>query len=70
MESQNCWEFWNCPDEKKQTCDAYLTNSGKECFNFTKDFTPHVEKEFKKCWECPWYKKIKAEIEKDDKGEI
>ena len=66
MEPQNCWEFRNCPKEKRDKCPAYTTNSGKECFYLTKDMRPRFKKEFRHCWECPCYKKINSDF---DEGE-
>jgi hypothetical protein len=54
-EFQNCWEFWNCPKDVKEKCPAYATDSGKACFYLAEKFCPRLEKEYKSCWECPWY---------------
>ncbi len=58
MEPQNCWEFWNCSQEIRVKCPAYVTHSGKECYNLAECFCAKVKKDFKHCWECPWYLKI------------
>ena len=63
MEADSCWKFFNCPEETRNECPAYTTNSGEECFYLAKDFCPKVKEDFKHCWECPWYKKVKASAE-------
>ena len=61
---QNCWEFWNCDADVRKNCSAYIFNSGKECWmvaghTVTKlKKCPRVTKQFKTCFECPWYKKL------------
>ena len=59
MESENCWEFWDCPGEVKDNCPAYKTNSGRDCYDLATEFCPRLKNDFKFCWECPWYKIIK-----------
>ena len=58
MEPQNCWEFWNCQKEVRAKCPAYITDSGRDCFDLAENFCPRLKKEFKNCWECPWFKKL------------
>jgi hypothetical protein len=31
-ESQNCWEFMKCPKERREKCNIYKMDSGKECW--------------------------------------
>jgi hypothetical protein len=61
MESQNCWEYWDCPEEDKENCPAYTTNSGRDCFYMAESFCPKKERDFQYCWECPWYEKVTIE---------
>ena len=28
---QNCWEFWNCPEDTKTRCPAF-PSAGKKCW--------------------------------------
>jgi hypothetical protein len=58
MEPQKCWEFWECQKETKDQCPAYVTDSGRECFNIADDYCLKVHKmKFIDCFECPWFKK-------------
>jgi hypothetical protein len=59
MSADNCWEYWDCPDHKKEKCSAYKTNSGKECFYLSEKFRPQDDKDFQECSKCPWYKEIR-----------
>ena len=62
MEPQSCWEFWDCPKEHRDNCPAFLTYHGKECYNFAEHYCPRVKKDFDRCWECPWFKKIRPDF--------
>jgi hypothetical protein len=53
---ENCWEYWNCPETIKKDCLAFKSDSGKDCWNVTKDFRPFCRTEFEHCGDCPWYK--------------
>lgn len=64
-EPQNCWEYWNCPTEIKQKCDAYKIDSGRVCWEIAKCFDidsdpkcPQVKNKFKYRSNCPWYKVV------------
>jgi hypothetical protein len=70
MEPGNCWEYWDCPKEIRENCPAYTTDSGKDCFNLAKDFCPKLKNDFDHCWECPWYMKLKALKEEEEKETI
>ena len=65
MSPDNCWEYWDCTKDVRDVCPAYTLDSGMDCFDLAKDFCPKLEKEFKHCWECPWYKKIKSDTESE-----
>jgi len=56
----NCWEFWNCPNEARDDCPAFLTYHGMDCYDFSENHCPKIDKGFEHCRECPWYKKIKS----------
>ena len=47
MEADSCWKYFNCPEETRNECPAYTTNSGKECFYLAKDFCPKAKEDFK-----------------------
>jgi hypothetical protein len=64
MEHKNCWEFWNCSEKIRSKCPAFLTYHGMDCFDFAENDCPKIEKGFNHCSECPWYKKIKSNIDK------
>ena len=57
-EIKNCWDFWKCDEKLKTNCPAYKTNSGDECWLVATDYCPYLQKDFKTCYECPWFKKI------------
>ena len=65
MEHKNCWEYWDCKKEPRDDCPAYTTNSGDECFNVATNFCTKLNKDFKHCWECPWYKIVNPEDKQD-----
>ncbi len=63
-EAQNCWEFWNCSKENIKKCLAYKLKMGRECWMISGKFTPgknHApleKRNFKYCFDCPWYKRL------------
>jgi hypothetical protein len=61
-EPENCWEFWNCPKKARNSCPAFLTYHGMNCYDFAQNHCPRAEKSFKHCKECPWYKKVTHEL--------
>lgn len=65
MEHQNCWEFWNCPEEERKGCPAFITNCGMHCYDFSEN-CPRAKKEFKDCRVCPWYEMITSEAVKKE----
>ena len=32
-EPENCWEFWDCPNEERDDCPAFLTYHGMDCYD-------------------------------------
>ena len=63
--AKNCWEFWDC--KVKETCPAYTTDSGRECWYVAGSLSkspkcPKVKNMFKACWECPWFKKLNPDF--------
>jgi hypothetical protein len=56
----NCWEFWNCPNEVRDDCPAFLTYHGKDCFDFAGNYCQRKDSGFQHCRDCPWYKNIKS----------
>ena len=67
--TQNCWEFWNCPKEVRDQCEAYTSNCGRECWMVVGHIVtkfkkcPKLSNVYKNCTECPWYKKLKEKID-------
>lgn len=61
-ESQNCWEFMNCPKNDKEECLVFQNDMGKECW-----FVPHIKKacpeKYDDCTRCPWYKELNCKEE-------
>ena len=57
-EPQNCWEFMKCPKERREKCNIYKMDSGKECwFMSNLDDGCFRAKEKGGCFDCPWFKK-------------
>jgi len=73
-EAKNCWDFWDCDTTYRETCLAYKSEAGDNCWNVVGSFTRHNEACtcpkigacFQFCWECPWFKKLNPDYE--DKG--
>ncbi len=57
----NCWDFWECPLERRNECPAYKFNAGRECYDVASNYCPRVGRDFVNCWECPWYKKLQSD---------
>jgi hypothetical protein len=62
---QNCWEFMKCDINVRKKCPAYTLNSGKECWFLASRFCPFLKEKFKSCFECPWFKKLNPNVDKD-----
>jgi hypothetical protein len=54
--AKNCWEYWDC--KIKKDCPAYKTKNGDECWDVAQYYCPKVKREFKFCWDCPWFKEM------------
>jgi hypothetical protein len=61
-EAQHCWEYWDCPEAKRAECPSFLNHNGRECYSFAENYCPRLESEFERCWECPWFKKIRPDF--------
>ncbi len=60
---QNCWQFWNCPDETRSKCPVYIKGLGDRCWEVKECFTTSnnpgpTEKKEECCRECRWFKKM------------
>ncbi|MBW6441217.1 methyl-accepting chemotaxis protein [Patescibacteria group bacterium] len=54
---QNCWEYWDCKKYIRENCEAYKTDSGKECWLVAAGHCPRSkERGVKDCQDCRWYK--------------
>jgi acid phosphatase class B len=68
---RNCWEFWNCPKKVREQCPAYTSDSGSYCWfvaghSVTKlKKCSRLTKQFKTCFECPWFKKLNPKFDKE-----
>jgi hypothetical protein len=60
---RNCWEYWNCGEDKHKNCKAAKYDMGRYCWLLTgEDMSPVVRRNFKHCWECAWFIKLRDEI--------
>lgn len=69
INAEECWDFWECPDEYKKKCPAYIHKMGDECWLIVGSFTkksqcPLLKKEFKSCYECAWFRLKHPKIDK------
>jgi hypothetical protein len=62
---QNCWEYWKDSKEKREKCPAYQTDSGRECWLVSSHYCPKIGRDFEYCWDCPWFKKLNPDFEKN-----
>ena len=57
----NCWDFFNCSQEDKQKCPAYLEGRGKDCWFVENRNTQVINSGVgtfegtKKCWDCEFF---------------
>jgi len=75
--TESCWEFMNCPDEKKSKCHAYLTETGFKCWKTVGTESNYEADEClqlgnKDCVDCSFYKKnaVKILIVDDEKTNL
>jgi methyl-accepting chemotaxis protein len=57
----DCWDFKNCPSERKESCPAYTQKKGKDCWIVTGTMCGGVKQgsiseKIAKCHECNFYK--------------
>ncbi len=57
----NCWEYKNCPEDRKKACPAFITKSGKKCWIVTGTMCGGVkqgtmQEKLAKCHECVYFK--------------
>jgi len=63
-EPQNCWEFYNCPEETRKKCPAYEYKMGRECWLIASTFAGEGCRKTKDIGlmfcvsQCGWYKKV------------
>lgn len=74
--TDNCWDFMNCPQDKREDCNAY-PNSGRSCWLVAGTLCNGCEKlglfaeQIESCTICPWFKEVAGEYTEDlDKGYI
>ena len=59
-EPQNCWEYWDCPQDSKETCKVYAAQAGRMCWYLAENFRPVMDRDFESCEDCPWLKKLQS----------
>jgi len=59
---QNCWDFFSCEEEQRKQCSAFNTDIGRDCWAIASSSKLVSKKDFKYCWECPWFKKINPDF--------
>ena len=57
-EPENCWDFLDCSEDKRNSCLVYKKGLGRSCWYVPSYARAKVKRDFRHCWECPWYKKI------------
>lgn len=60
-----CWDYQNCPPERKANCPAYTTNQGRICFSVSKtlckgEVQDNFANKIEKCRECAFGQVIGA----------
>lgn len=56
-EFSSCWEYMNCPENIKTTCQVFIKNMGSECWfimSLKKSCPASIK--YGSCFACPWYK--------------
>ena len=64
MNSTNCWDFMECPEQFQKKCDAFLMNCGEDCW-FIMNATrggPFMRTREGNCLNCPYFKKKNPEL--------
>lgn len=56
-EAKNCWEFKECPPEKRSKCSAYKVGAGQECW-LVCEYAKLSSRDF--CLNCEWFKQFNA----------
>ena len=57
-EPENCWEFWNCPEEIRNNCEIFKLNAGKECWFLSNSSKGCKRSKGNGGWfNCEWFKK-------------
>ena len=59
---ENCWEYWKCSDETKMVCPVYERRAGSICWTCVGAGRPFINRGFKHCGQCPWFKKKSPEV--------
>jgi len=55
-EYHNCWEFHQCPEEKRKKCYVFNAHLGRTCWQFV-DYAQLGEyalDKYESCANCPW----------------
>jgi hypothetical protein len=60
---QNCWEFMECPEENKRTCEVFKQKLGQECWHVPSiNFKSFLNRP-KTCITCPFFMKNSSKVE-------
>jgi len=66
-EAKNCWSYWNCDSRTFKDCPSWKYTSGKRCWDLAgtgckEPYCILLKKEFRYCWECPWFRKVNPDF--------
>ncbi|MFO8077938.1 MAG: hypothetical protein R6U21_04800 [Thermoplasmatota archaeon] len=55
-EYHNCWEFHQCPEEKRKDCYVYNAHLGRTCWQFVgyAHLAEFALDTYESCENCPW----------------
>ncbi|MCK5580415.1 MAG: hypothetical protein KAJ18_04000 [Candidatus Omnitrophica bacterium] len=69
--SQDCWEFWNCPEKIKKKCSASKQHLGRTCWKAAgyiasrnRQCTKLKEGHLAHCHQCPWFQQLNSDFDK------
>ena len=60
--AKSCWQFWSCPELRREKCHAFKEGFGKDCWRFKTSFARkpglEIKDRFANCSDCPWFRKF------------
>ena len=63
--SEKCWEFMSCEAAVKEKCPAYTSKSEEPCWVVAANFCPRAKRQYKQCFDCPWFKNQNLDFEEE-----